>query len=60
MNRIVGDLLDLTRTRLGSEIPIVRAPIDVGPICQMVIAELEVRAVSGCAPGRCTRGRAPY
>jgi signal transduction histidine kinase len=41
MDRIVGDLLDLTRTRLGSEIPIVRAPIDVGPICQTVIAELE-------------------
>ena len=41
MFRIVGDLLDLTRTRLGSEIPIVRAPVDAGPICEMVIAELE-------------------
>jgi signal transduction histidine kinase len=41
MFRIVGDLLDLTRTRLGSEISIVRAPVDVGPICELVIAELE-------------------
>jgi signal transduction histidine kinase len=41
MVRIVGDLLDLTRTRLGSELPIVRKPTDVGPICQMVISELE-------------------
>lgn len=41
MVRIVGDLLDLTRTRLGSEIRIVRGPTDFGSICQMVIAELE-------------------
>ncbi len=41
MVRIVEDLLDLTRTRLGSAIPIVRAPTDVGPICQQVISELE-------------------
>ena len=41
MVRIVDDLLDLTRTRLGSEIPIVRSPTDAGPICEMVIAELE-------------------
>ena len=41
MDRIVGDLLDLTRTRLGSEISLVRGPSDVGSICQMVISELE-------------------
>jgi hypothetical protein len=41
MVRIVGDLLDLTRTRLGSGISLVRGPSDVGPICQMVISELE-------------------
>jgi signal transduction histidine kinase len=41
MVRIVDDLLDLTRTRLGSEIQIVRRPMDAGPICEMVIAELE-------------------
>lgn len=41
MVRIVGDLLDLTRSRLGSEIHIVRGPTDVGEVCQMVISELE-------------------
>ena len=41
MVRIVDDLLDLTRTRLGSEIHIVRRPMDAGSICEMVIAELE-------------------
>jgi len=41
MVRIVDDLLDLTRTRLGSEISIVRGAMDLGPLCQLVIAELE-------------------
>ncbi len=40
MVRIVDDLVDLTRTRLGSQLSIVRGPTDVGPICEMVIAEL--------------------
>lgn len=50
MVRIVGDLLDLTRTRLGSEISIVLRPTDVGAICQLVIAELE-----GCHPNAVIR-----
>jgi signal transduction histidine kinase len=41
MVRIVDDLLDLTRGRLGSEIPISRRAMDAGPVCEMVIAELE-------------------
>ena len=41
MNRIVGDLLDLTRTRLGSGIPITPKPMDLTPVCQQVVAELE-------------------
>jgi signal transduction histidine kinase len=41
MVRIVDDLLDLTRTRLGSEIPISRRTMDAAPVCEMVIAELE-------------------
>lgn len=41
MNRIVGDLLDLTRTRLGSGIPIVPKPMDLIPVCRQVVAELE-------------------
>ena len=41
MVRIVDDLLDLTRTRLGSEIPLSRRAMDAGPVCELVIAELE-------------------
>ena len=41
MNRMIGDLLDLTRTRFGDPIPIVRAPMDLDPVCRQVVAELE-------------------
>jgi signal transduction histidine kinase len=41
MNRMVSDLLDLTRTRLGSGIPVTPKPMDLTPVCQQVIAELE-------------------
>ncbi len=41
MNRMVGDLLDLTRTRLGVGIPITAKPMDLTPVCQQVVAELE-------------------
>ena len=41
MDRLVGDLLDLTRTRLGPGIPIHPAPIDLGPVCRDVVAELK-------------------
>ncbi|MBK6529599.1 MAG: sensor histidine kinase [Deltaproteobacteria bacterium] len=41
MGRMIDDLLDLTRTRFGDAIPIVRAPIDLDPICRQVTAELE-------------------
>jgi len=41
MNRMIGDLLDLTRTRFGDLIPVVPAPIDLEPMCQQVVAELE-------------------
>jgi signal transduction histidine kinase len=47
MNRMIGDLLDLTRTRFGDSIPIVRAPIDLDPLCRQVIAELEGRRATG-------------
>ncbi len=50
MVRIVGDLLDLTRCRLGLQIPIVRGPTDVGGTCEMIIAELE-----GSHPGAVIR-----
>jgi signal transduction histidine kinase len=41
MNRMIGDLLDLTRTRFGDVIPVVPAPIDLNPLCRQVVAELE-------------------
>jgi len=41
MNRMIGDLLDLTRTRFGDRIPIVRQPMDLEPLCMQVIAELD-------------------
>ena len=41
MNRMIGDLLDLTRTRFGDRIPIVRRLIDLDPLCRQVVAELE-------------------
>jgi signal transduction histidine kinase len=40
MDRLVGDLLDLTRTRLGTELPIRRAPTDLAHVGRQVIAEL--------------------
>ncbi len=41
MNRMIGDLLDLTRTRFGHQIPVLRAAIDLEPLCSQVVAELE-------------------
>lgn len=41
MNRMIGDLLDLTRTRFGDLIPVAPARIDLDPLCRQVVAELE-------------------
>jgi hypothetical protein len=41
MNRIVADLLDLTRTRLGSGIPVTPKPMDLTPVCQHAVEEFE-------------------
>lgn len=41
MNRMVSDLLDLTRTRLGVGIPVIPKPTDLTPVCQQLVAELE-------------------
>ena len=41
MDRMIGDMLDLTRTRFGKQIPMTRAPIDLEPLCRQVLAELE-------------------
>jgi signal transduction histidine kinase len=41
MNRMISDLLDLTRTRFGDAIPIERAPVDLEPLFRQVIAEFD-------------------
>ena len=41
MNRMIEDLLDLTRTRFGDPIPVVPTQMDLAPLCRQVIAELE-------------------
>jgi signal transduction histidine kinase len=41
MNRLITDLLDLTRTRLGAGIPIKRAPADLQQICEHAVLELK-------------------
>lgn len=41
MNRMIADLLDLTRTRFGDRIPINRQAMDLEPLCRQVVAELE-------------------
>jgi signal transduction histidine kinase len=41
INRMIADLLDLTRTRFGESIPVLPAPIDLDPLCRQVVAELE-------------------
>jgi signal transduction histidine kinase len=40
MNRLVGDLIELTRTRMGDSIPITRAPFDMGKLLQDVANEI--------------------
>lgn len=39
MERMIGDLLDLTRSRLGGGIPIQRASVDLRGVCRNVIGE---------------------
>jgi signal transduction histidine kinase len=41
MTRLITDLLDFTRTRLGGGIPIVRRPSDLQQICQDVTREIQ-------------------
>lgn len=47
MDRLISDLLDLTRTRSGDRIPIVPVTIDLAPLCWHVVAELEGRRPAG-------------
>jgi signal transduction histidine kinase len=40
MERMIGDLLDLTRTRLGGSIPLKRRPADLQQVCEEAIMEI--------------------
>lgn len=40
MTRLINNLLDFTRTRLGQALPVKREPIDLGTICRKGIAEI--------------------
>ncbi|MDC0712155.1 PAS domain-containing protein [Stigmatella sp. ncwal1] len=42
MGRMIGELLDFTRGRLGGGIPIARKPGDLRPLCRHVLDELRV------------------
>jgi signal transduction histidine kinase len=41
MTRMVGELLDLTRTRLGVGLSFTVGPMDLAPLCRQVLGELE-------------------
>jgi signal transduction histidine kinase len=41
MTRMISDLLDYTRTRLGAGMPVERAPMDLGKLCREVVAEFQ-------------------
>jgi len=47
MERMVNDLLDLTRTRLGAGIPVACAAMDLSPLLKEVVTEF-----AGSQPGR--------
>jgi signal transduction histidine kinase len=40
MERMIGDLLDLTRTRLGGSIPLKRRPTDLQQVCEEAMTEI--------------------
>lgn len=40
-SQIVGDLLDLTRCQMGPGIPVKTADIDLAPLCQRVVEEIQ-------------------
>ena len=40
MNRLITDLLEYTRSRLGAGIPIDRSPCDLGPVCEAALEEI--------------------
>jgi signal transduction histidine kinase len=42
MERMIGELLDVTRARLGGSMPLKRQPVDLQQVCEEAIIELRV------------------
>jgi len=42
MTRMVGDLLDLVRARIGEGLPITTGPVDMGEVCRTTIEDMRV------------------
>jgi hypothetical protein len=40
MNRLITDLLEYTRTRLGAGMPIERVACDIGPVCEAALEDI--------------------
>lgn len=40
-NQIVGDLLDLTRCQMGPGIPVRRVSVDLMPVCERIVEEIQ-------------------
>lgn len=65
MGRMIGDLLDLTQTRLGGEIPLQRVHMDLQQLCDEILLEVHAArpdvvvhfAVSGNVTGEWDRDR---
>ncbi|HEY6221271.1 MAG TPA: HAMP domain-containing sensor histidine kinase, partial [Candidatus Eisenbacteria bacterium] len=53
MRRMVNDLLDLTRTRLGPGIPIVPQRMDLAAACEEVLAEFQASHPDRCLELHC-------
>ncbi len=43
ISNIISTLLDLTRARAGTGLPILKVPMDIGIICRKVIDEIEIQ-----------------
>src|SRR5438045_4015836 len=56
MVRLVSDLLDFTRSRLGSGIPLVKGPANLGTLCRQVLDELEATHPGRRLTLECTDG----
>lgn len=54
MTRLVGDLIDLTKTRFGELITISPTALDLADLCRRLVAEIDAREVDGSPVVTCT------